>query len=268
MAEENSLRSAVDRILGAPAGGGPTTSANATSAGTQPGAVQLAASSPINWANTLGTTVGISNNLPPASTSAEDKMLADIRAQTALLQQQTAALGNPAPAAPAASGSGNLPAFDPSTLGTTVNPDGSVTRRYLAGTEPPPMPNIAPTTTVSGNRTTTTGFGLTPPGPQPRPIGLTAAQAYSQGMAAAPPMSPQLRLAGGTVPLMGYISTPMGTSRNPVAPSYATPTNPSANPTGWLGASYAAANAAYPNAQAPAPVSTFKLPITRGSPMG
>jgi hypothetical protein len=106
------------------------------------------------------------------------------------------------------------------------------------------------------------------PGTPPAAAPVTAAPTYFPSAHASSPMvpSPQQRLAAGTVPMMGYISTPMGTSRNPMAPSYAVPTNPSANPTGWLEASYAAANARYPNAQVPALVSMFKLPSTQMHP--
>jgi hypothetical protein len=91
-ADANSLRDSINRIVYAPPGGGSTTGADqigyapgtttgdATSAGTGQG--------PVN----LGTTARLSNVLPPPGSSPQEKELAAIRAQTALLQQQTEAL--------------------------------------------------------------------------------------------------------------------------------------------------------------------------------
>jgi fused signal recognition particle receptor len=195
MAEENSLRSAVDRILGAPPGGGPTT--NATSAGTQSGAVQYAppgggltsgadrifyaptdatsagtGQGPIN----LGTTVGISNVLPPTGTSPQDKELAAIRAQTALLQKQTEALLKAPPQALAPLAPLPLPVMPPLPA------------------PPPALPSLtapaaaAPKTgySVGGQLTTTT------------PTSRAAAAAPAPAPAPAPAANPLTTPAPGT----------------------------------------------------------------------
>lgn len=114
MAEEtNSLRAAVDRILGTTPGGSGSTATSAPdtratpapvfpnytssdSAGTGGGPVQLATPTPYNWNPVLTTESAISNEGLPAVSEA-DQQLADIRAQTAALQAQTAQLiGTPA----------------------------------------------------------------------------------------------------------------------------------------------------------------------------
>jgi hypothetical protein len=159
MAEENSLRSAVDRILGQPPGGG------ATSAGTGQGPMQLAAPAmaSMNWQDMLGTTVGVSNKLPPPGSSPEEKELAMIRAQTAALQQQTASLLKtpapppaalaplplpampapaPMPAMPAAPAAAPRPATSYSVGGqlTTTTPSSRAAAAAAAAPAPAPVP--------------------------------------------------------------------------------------------------------------------------------